>query len=188
MGDTPDGFGDGGDIDFGGAARLLFISDGSLVDEDDCRSTARCSSASRASAHSARHHADGHHGARALLRVERKQGGRMKRSQQRRLLAHRVAGGGRHPVVRPAGRRGGVPAGAAQLSGSHLDVLAREKAAEAIESVFTSRDTRTVQWAQIRNVAGEDGAGRRDLPRRTAAAVALGPRRPRQHRRRRRGD
>ena len=47
--------------------------------------------------------------------------------------------------------------GAAQLSGSHLDVLAREKAAEAIESVFTSRDTRTVQWAQIRNVAGEDG-------------------------------
>lgn len=35
MGDTPDRFGDGGDIDFGGAARLLFISDGSLVDEDD---------------------------------------------------------------------------------------------------------------------------------------------------------
>ncbi len=47
--------------------------------------------------------------------------------------------------------------GAVQLSGSHLDVLAREKAAEAIESVFTSRDTRTIQWAQIRNVDGEDG-------------------------------
>ena len=31
----PDRFGDGGDIDFGGAAELLFISDGSLVDEDD---------------------------------------------------------------------------------------------------------------------------------------------------------
>lgn len=47
--------------------------------------------------------------------------------------------------------------GAAQLSGSHLDVLAREKAAEAIESVFTSRDTRTIQWTQIRNVEGPDG-------------------------------
>ncbi len=47
--------------------------------------------------------------------------------------------------------------GAVQLSGSHLDVLAREKAAEAIESVFTSRDTRTIQWAQIRNVEGPDG-------------------------------
>ena len=47
--------------------------------------------------------------------------------------------------------------GTVQLSGSHLDVLAREKAAEAIESVFTSRDTRTIQWAQIRNVEGEAG-------------------------------
>ena len=47
--------------------------------------------------------------------------------------------------------------GTVQLSGSHLDVLAREKAAEAIESVFTSRDTRIVQWTQIRNVAGESG-------------------------------
>ena len=43
------------------------------------------------------------------------------------------------------------------LSGSHLDVLAREKAAEAIETVFTSRDTRTIQWSQIRNVEGPDG-------------------------------
>jgi type II secretory pathway pseudopilin PulG len=47
--------------------------------------------------------------------------------------------------------------GTMQLSGSQLDVLAREKAAEAIESVFTSRDTRTIQWAQIRNVEGPVG-------------------------------
>lgn len=47
--------------------------------------------------------------------------------------------------------------GTMQLSGAHLDVLAREKAAEAIESVFTSRDTRTIQWAQIRNVEGPGG-------------------------------
>jgi prepilin-type N-terminal cleavage/methylation domain-containing protein len=48
--------------------------------------------------------------------------------------------------------------GAVQLKGSDLDMLAREKAAEAIESVFTARDTRTVQWAQIRNVEGGSGA------------------------------
>jgi len=47
--------------------------------------------------------------------------------------------------------------GTMQLKGSDLDVLAREKAAEAIESVFTARDTRTIQWAQIRNVEGESG-------------------------------
>jgi hypothetical protein len=34
MGDTPEGFGDGDLADFGGASRLLFISDGSLVDEN----------------------------------------------------------------------------------------------------------------------------------------------------------
>lgn len=47
--------------------------------------------------------------------------------------------------------------GAVQLKGSDLDVLAREKAAEAIESVFTARDTRTVLWGQIRNVEGASG-------------------------------
>lgn len=48
--------------------------------------------------------------------------------------------------------------GLQQLSGSTLDVLAREKAAEAIESVFTARDTKTITWAEIRNVEGETGA------------------------------
>jgi prepilin-type N-terminal cleavage/methylation domain-containing protein len=47
--------------------------------------------------------------------------------------------------------------GTVQLTGSDLDVLAREKAAEAIENVFTARDTRTIQWAQIRNIEGPDG-------------------------------
>ena len=47
--------------------------------------------------------------------------------------------------------------GAVQLKGSDLDVLAREKAAEAIESVFTARDTRTVLWGQIRNAEGASG-------------------------------
>lgn len=37
------------------------------------------------------------------------------------------------------------------MSQNHL--VAREKAREAVESVHTARDTRTITWAQIRNVA-----------------------------------
>lgn len=48
--------------------------------------------------------------------------------------------------------------GLQQLSGSNLDVLAREKAAEAIESVFTARDTKVITWDQIKNVEGETGS------------------------------
>jgi prepilin-type N-terminal cleavage/methylation domain-containing protein len=44
------------------------------------------------------------------------------------------------------------------VKGSAYDILAREKAAEAIESVFTARDTRTITWAEIRNVEGESGS------------------------------
>jgi type II secretory pathway pseudopilin PulG len=48
--------------------------------------------------------------------------------------------------------------GLTQMKGSNFDILAREKAAEAIESVFTARDTRTILWAQIKNVAGASGS------------------------------
>ncbi len=37
------------------------------------------------------------------------------------------------------------------MSSSHYHQIAKEKASEAIESVFTSRDTRTISWTQIRN-------------------------------------
>ncbi len=47
--------------------------------------------------------------------------------------------------------------GLSQIKGSNFDILAREKAAEAIESVFTARDTRTILWAQIKNIEGESG-------------------------------
>lgn len=47
--------------------------------------------------------------------------------------------------------------GLQQMSGSNFDFLAREKAAEAIESVFTARDTKTITWNEIRNVLGETG-------------------------------
>jgi hypothetical protein len=48
--------------------------------------------------------------------------------------------------------------GLGMLGGANADLIAREKAAEAIESVYTARDTRVVTWAQIRNVAGVSGS------------------------------
>ena len=38
------------------------------------------------------------------------------------------------------------------IATSQEDLIAKEKAAEAIESVFTGRDIRVLTWAQIRNV------------------------------------
>ena len=43
--------------------------------------------------------------------------------------------------------------GMTHMSFSTASIVAREKAREAIESVHTARDTRTITWAQIRNVA-----------------------------------
>ncbi len=39
------------------------------------------------------------------------------------------------------------------MSTSHAHQVAKEKASEAVESVTTSRDTRVITWAQIRNVS-----------------------------------
>jgi prepilin-type N-terminal cleavage/methylation domain-containing protein len=53
----------------------------------------------------------------------------------------------------------GVLAKSMQLMlGSQSQLLAKQKATEAVESVFTARDTRVLAWAQIRNVAGGSGA------------------------------
>jgi Prokaryotic N-terminal methylation motif len=43
--------------------------------------------------------------------------------------------------------------GLSHLAGSSNNLIAREKAREAVESVHTARDTRVVTWAQIRNVS-----------------------------------
>jgi hypothetical protein len=47
---------------------------------------------------------------------------------------------------------------ARQLSGSQDQLIANQRAAEAAESVFKSRDTRVLAWNQIRNVNGASGA------------------------------
>jgi prepilin-type N-terminal cleavage/methylation domain-containing protein len=43
--------------------------------------------------------------------------------------------------------------GMAHMATSSANLIAREKAREAVESVHTARDTRTITWSQIRNVA-----------------------------------
>jgi hypothetical protein len=41
--------------------------------------------------------------------------------------------------------------GMLNVSTSQADIIAKEKAAEAIESIYAARDTRVIPWAQIRN-------------------------------------
>lgn len=55
--------------------------------------------------------------------------------------------------------------GMSHMATSSSDVIAREKAREAVESVHTARDTRIITWAQIRNVpnGGVFLAGERPL-------------------------
>ncbi len=48
--------------------------------------------------------------------------------------------------------------GMQRLAGSPAQVIATQKAAEAIESVYAARDSKTITWAQIRNVKGASGS------------------------------
>jgi prepilin-type N-terminal cleavage/methylation domain-containing protein len=48
--------------------------------------------------------------------------------------------------------------GMQKVTGSPADLIATEKASEAIESVMSARDTRTLTWAQMRNVHGASGS------------------------------
>jgi prepilin-type N-terminal cleavage/methylation domain-containing protein len=52
----------------------------------------------------------------------------------------------------------GVALSARRLTGSQDQLLASERAAEAVETVFKARDNRVLTWAQIRNVRGLSGA------------------------------
>jgi prepilin-type N-terminal cleavage/methylation domain-containing protein len=50
-----------------------------------------------------------------------------------------------------------LAAGLQRIASSPRDLIATQKATEAIESVFSARDTHTLTWAQIRNVHGASG-------------------------------
>ena len=56
------------------------------------------------------------------------------------------------------GMAGVLAASLTRLGTAPTEMIARQKAAEAIESVYTARDTRTRTWAQIRNVQGASGS------------------------------
>ena len=74
--------------------------------------------------------------------------------------------------------------GMQNLSSSPADVVVTQKAAQAVEAVFSARDSHKLTWAQIRNVhgaTGSDGGVFLDGPQPLQAA---GPGRPREHGRR----
>jgi prepilin-type N-terminal cleavage/methylation domain-containing protein len=56
------------------------------------------------------------------------------------------------------GLAGAISLSARQLVGSQDQLLASQRAAEAIETVFKARDNRVLTWSQIRNVNGGSGA------------------------------
>jgi hypothetical protein len=47
--------------------------------------------------------------------------------------------------------------GMQNLSSSPADVIVTQKAAQAVEAVFSARDSGKLTWAQIRNIAGASG-------------------------------
>jgi type II secretory pathway pseudopilin PulG len=61
-------------------------------------------------------------------------------------------------VVGALGTAGVFTRGMQAVTSSPGDLVATQKAAEAIESVFSARDSHTLTWAQIRNVQGQSGS------------------------------
>jgi prepilin-type N-terminal cleavage/methylation domain-containing protein len=48
--------------------------------------------------------------------------------------------------------------GVKKLADAPIDLVAKQKATEAIEAVFQARDTQLITWSQIRNIQGGSGA------------------------------
>jgi type II secretory pathway pseudopilin PulG len=46
-----------------------------------------------------------------------------------------------------------------QTTAAGADLLAKDKAYEAIENIFAARDSGLLEWSKIRNVTGGDGGG-----------------------------
>jgi prepilin-type N-terminal cleavage/methylation domain-containing protein len=76
------------------------------------------------------------------------------------------------------GLAGVMAAGMRNLSSAPSEVIAAQKAAQAVEAVFAARDSHKLEWTQIRNVngaSGQDGGVFLDaaLPLKTAGADGL---------------
>jgi prepilin-type N-terminal cleavage/methylation domain-containing protein len=61
-------------------------------------------------------------------------------------------------AVGALGAAGVFTSGMQKATSSPGDLIATQKAAEAIESVFAARDTHKLTWAEIRNAHGESGS------------------------------
>ena len=61
-------------------------------------------------------------------------------------------------TVGALGTAGVFTSGMQKATSSPGDLIATQKAAEAIESVFSARDSHKLTWAQIRNISGETGS------------------------------
>jgi prepilin-type N-terminal cleavage/methylation domain-containing protein len=61
-------------------------------------------------------------------------------------------------LVGVVGLEGAMAFGVRRLTASQDQLIAGQRASEAIESVFKGRDNRVLTWAQIRNVRGVSGA------------------------------
>ena len=60
-------------------------------------------------------------------------------------------------LVGVLGLEGAMAFGVRRLTASQDQLVAGQRASEAIESVFKARDNRILTWAQIRNVQGVSG-------------------------------
>jgi type II secretory pathway component PulJ len=61
-------------------------------------------------------------------------------------------------TVGALGAAGVFTSGMQKATSSPGDLIATQKAQEAVESVFAARDSHKLTWAQIRNVQGESGS------------------------------
>ena len=61
-------------------------------------------------------------------------------------------------TVGALGAAGVFTSGMQKATSSPGDLIATQKAQEAVESVFAARDSHKLTWAQIRNVHGESGS------------------------------
>jgi type II secretory pathway pseudopilin PulG len=70
-----------------------------------------------------------------------------------------------------------MAAGMRNLGSSPGDVIATQKASQAVEAVFAARDSHKITWSQIRNIqgaSGSDGGVFKDGPQALTAAGADG--------------
>jgi prepilin-type N-terminal cleavage/methylation domain-containing protein len=61
-------------------------------------------------------------------------------------------------LVGIVGLMGAVAFGVRRVTASQDQIVAAQRASEAIESVFKARDNKVLTWSQIRNVQGASGA------------------------------